>query len=40
MNKEQIGENTGIVWLTRENKICFSPERGVMYFEVYHEYYY
>ncbi len=70
MNKEQIGENAGIVWralhnnrcsweelvtatglnplelaaaigwLARVDKIRFSPERGIMYFEVYHEYYY
>lgn len=70
MNKEQIGENAGIVWralnnnkcsweelvkatglnplelaaaigwLAREGKIRFSPERGIMYFEVYHEFYY
>ena len=29
-----------IGWLAREDKIRFSPERGIMYFEVYHEYYY
>lgn len=40
MNKERIGENAGIVWLAREDKIRFSPERGIMYFEVYHECYY
>lgn len=70
MNKEQIGENAGIVWralhndkcsweelvtvtelnplelaaaigwLTREDKIRFLPERGIMCFDVYHECYY
>lgn len=29
-----------IGWLAREDKIRFSPERGIMYFEVYHECYY
>lgn len=29
-----------IGWLAWEDKIRFSPERGIMYFEVYHEYYY
>lgn len=29
-----------IGWLARENKIHFSSAQGIMYFEVYHEYYY
>ena len=29
-----------IGWLAREGKIRFSPERGIIYFEVYHECYY
>ena len=29
-----------IGWLAREDKIRFSPERGIMYFEVHHECYY
>ncbi len=29
-----------IGWLAREDKIRFSPERGIMYFETYHETYY
>ncbi len=40
MNKEQIGENASIVWLAREDKVRFLPERGIMYFEVYNECYY
>lgn len=31
---------SAIGWLAREDKIRFSPERGIMYFEVYHECYY
>lgn len=29
-----------IGWLARENKIAFSPQGGILYFEVYHECYY
>jgi len=29
-----------IGWLAREDKICFEPEHGIVYFEVYHEHYY
>ena len=29
-----------IGWLAREDKIRFSSERGIIYFEVYHECYY
>jgi hypothetical protein len=29
-----------IGWLAREDKVTISPERGILYFEVYHEHYY
>lgn len=31
---------SAIGWLAREDKIRFLQERGIMYFEVYHEFYY
>lgn len=46
---EELVKNTGlnqlelaaaIGWLAREDKIRFFPERDIIYFEVYHEYYY
>lgn len=32
--------SAAIGWLAREGKIFFSPQGGIMYFEVFHERYY